>query len=84
MMVPNLPNLPGRETFSSRPVVMGHSMSSFALIAEDPAPKTDAAQPPGGFFGGPLFMPVMIGMMVLFYLVVILPQSRRQSANNKT
>ena len=52
-------------------------MSLLALFAEDPAPKADPAQAPGGFFGGPLFMPVMIGMMVIFYLVVILPQSRR-------
>ena len=58
-------------------------MSSFALIAEDPTPKADPAQAPGGFFGGPLFMPVMIGMMVLFYLVVILPQSRRQKRDQQ-
>ena len=77
MMVPNLPNLPSREASCSRLVAMGYSMSSFVLIAHDPVPKADPAQAPGGFFGGPLFMPVMIGMMVIFYLVVILPQSRR-------
>ena len=52
-------------------------LTTFALIAEDPTPKTDPAQP-RGFMDGPMMMPVMIGMMVLFYLVVILPQSRRQ------
>ena len=47
---------------------------SYTLLAEDPAP----APPPGGFLNNPMFLPVMIGLMLLFWVVVILPMSRRQ------
>jgi preprotein translocase subunit YajC len=40
-----------------------------ALIAQQGEP---------GPLGGPLFFPLMIGLMVLFWVVVVLPQSRRQ------
>lgn len=45
---------------------------SLLLLAQDPAP-----QPPG-MFNSPLFLPFMIGLMLLFWVVVILPMSRRQ------
>jgi preprotein translocase subunit YajC len=49
---------------------------TWTLLAEDPAP---AQQPgPGGFMNSPLFLPFMVGLMILFYVVVILPMSRRQ------
>lgn len=38
----------------------------------------DAAQPPGGLFGSPMFPFFLIGLMLLFWVVVILPMSRRQ------
>lgn len=38
----------------------------------------DAAQQPGGLFGSPMFPFFLIGLMLLFWLVVILPMSRRQ------
>jgi preprotein translocase subunit YajC len=47
---------------------------SFLLLAEDPAP----AAPPGGLFGSPMFPFFLIGLMILFWVVVILPMSRRQ------
>ena len=42
-----------------------------ALIAEDPAPAQG-----GSPFGNPMFL--MIGVFMLFWIVVILPMSRRQ------
>src|SRR5262245_48662976 len=47
---------------------------SFTLLAQDPAPQ----QQPGGLFGGPMFPFFLIGLMLLFWVVVILPMSRRQ------
>ena len=48
---------------------------SFLLFAQDPAP----AQPPGGgLFASPMFPFFLIGLMLLFWVVVILPMSRRQ------
>ncbi len=41
---------------------------SFFLFAQE-------GQPPGF---GPMFIPFMIGLMILFWIVVILPMSRRQ------
>ncbi len=39
----------------------------------------DAGQPPpGGLFGSPMFPFFLIGLMLLFWVVVILPMSRRQ------
>jgi preprotein translocase subunit YajC len=35
-------------------------------------------QQPGGLFGGPMFPFFLIGLMLLFWMVVILPMSRRQ------
>ena len=47
---------------------------TYTLLAEDPAP----AQPPGGLFGSPMFPFFLIGLMLLFWVIVILPMSRRQ------
>lgn len=44
---------------------------SLHLFAQD-------AQPPGGLFGSPMFPFFLIGLMLLFWVVVILPMSRRQ------
>jgi preprotein translocase subunit YajC len=50
-------------------------MNFLLLLAEDaPAP----AQPPGGLLGSPMMPLFLIGLMFLFYIVVILPMSRRQ------
>jgi preprotein translocase subunit YajC len=49
---------------------------SFLLLAQQ---QDGQPQAPGGFMNGPLFLPFMIGLMVMFYLVVILPMSRRQT-----
>src|SRR6476660_2288037 len=49
------------------------------LIAQDPAaPATPAGPGPGGGspFSNPMFL--MLGLMLLFWVVVILPMSRRQ------
>jgi preprotein translocase subunit YajC len=46
---------------------------SYLLFAED-----GAAQPPGGLFGSPMAPFFLIGLMLLFWVVVILPMSRRQ------
>src|SRR5690242_8604165 len=45
---------------------------SLLLFAED------APQQPPGFMQGPMFFPLMIGLMLLFWVVVMLPMSRRQ------
>lgn len=47
---------------------------TYSLLAQEPAPAT----PPGGLMNSPMFLPFMIGLMVLFWVVVILPMSRRQ------
>jgi preprotein translocase subunit YajC len=46
---------------------------SFLLFAQDGQP-----QQPGGIFGSPMFPFFLIGLMLLFWVVVILPMSRRQ------
>ena len=46
-----------------------------ALIAEDPAPAPKPEQPQGSPFSNPLFL--MLGVFMLFWVVVILPMSRR-------
>jgi preprotein translocase subunit YajC len=46
-----------------------------ALIAQDPAPAGQPAQP-GSPFGSPMFL--ILGLFFLFWIVVILPMSRRQ------
>jgi len=43
-----------------------------ALFAEDPAPAPGGGSP----FANPMFL--MLGLMLLFWVVVILPMSRRQ------
>jgi preprotein translocase subunit YajC len=45
------------------------------LFGEDPAPPQQA--PPGGL-GGPMFPFFVLGLMLLFWVVVVLPMSRRQ------
>ncbi|MBM3980520.1 MAG: preprotein translocase subunit YajC [Planctomycetes bacterium] len=45
---------------------------TFLLFAED------APQQPGGLFGSPMFPFFLIGLMLLFWVVVVLPMSRRQ------
>ena len=51
-------------------------LMTYTLLADDPAP---AAQPgPGGIFASPMFPFLLIGLMLLFWVVVILPMSRRQ------
>ena len=51
-----------------------------ALIAQDPAPAANGADPAApaapNLFGGPL--PVFIGLFALFYFIVLLPQDRRR------
>ena len=37
----------------------------------------DQAQPQGGFLG-PMFPLLLIGLMILFWVIVVLPMSRRQ------
>ena len=46
-----------------------------ALLAEDPAPATPAPAGGGSPFSNPMFL--MLGLMLLFWVVVILPMSRR-------
>ncbi|MBN9120942.1 MAG: preprotein translocase subunit YajC [Planctomycetes bacterium] len=45
---------------------------SFLLFAQEGQPQ------PGGLLNSPMFLPFMIGLMLLFWVVVILPMSRRQ------
>src|SRR5690348_4267530 len=53
---------------------MSPPMSAFTLLAQDPAPAPKQ-QPEVPFYLNPLFL---MGMLVLFYLVVMLPATRRQ------
>jgi preprotein translocase subunit YajC len=45
---------------------------NFLLFAQD------QPQPPGGLIGSPMFPFFLIGLMLLFWVVVVLPMSRRQ------
>ena len=45
---------------------------SFLLFAQD------QQQQAPGFMQGPMFFPLMIGLMLLFWVIVILPMGRRQ------
>ena len=47
---------------------------SLLLFAQDQQPQ----QAPGGLFGSPMFPFFLIGLMLLFWVVVVLPMSRRQ------
>ena len=38
----------------------------------------DQPQPPGGILGSPMFPFFLIGLMLLFWVVIVLPMSRRQ------
>ncbi len=51
---------------------MTHKMT-YTLFGED-----TPAQPPPGGINGPMFPFFLIGLMLLFWIVVILPMSRRQ------
>jgi preprotein translocase subunit YajC len=51
---------------------------SLLLFAED-APQ----QPAGGLFGNPMFPFFLIGLMLLFWVVVVLPMSRRQKRDQE-
>jgi preprotein translocase subunit YajC len=46
---------------------------SLLLFAEE-----QQQQQPGGMFGSPMFPFLLIGLMLLFWVVVVLPMSRRQ------
>ena len=46
------------------------------LFAEEPAPAKPDPAGGGSPFGNPMFL--MLGLMLLFWVVVILPMSRRQ------
>src|SRR5262245_16451960 len=48
-------------------------MNSWLLIAEDPAPQQAPANPLGP---NPMFL--MLGLLALFFIIVILPANRRQ------
>ncbi len=50
-------------------------MTTYALLAEDPAPAKQAQQGETPFYMNPLFMMAMLG---LFFVVVMLPASRRK------
>ncbi|MBA4065161.1 MAG: preprotein translocase subunit YajC [Isosphaera sp.] len=51
------------------------------LFAEDPPAQP---QPPQGGLGGPMFPFFLIGLMLLFWVVVILPMSRRQKREQES
>lgn len=56
-------------------------MTTYTLFAEDPAPGGAPPGPgggPGGMVGSPMFPFFLIGLMILFWVVFILPMSRRQ------
>ena len=46
---------------------------TFLLLAEDPPPAQ-----PGGILGSPMFPFFLIGLMLLFWVVIVLPMGRRQ------
>jgi preprotein translocase subunit YajC len=46
---------------------------SLLLFAQD-----QPQQPPGGILGSPMFPFFLIGLMLLFWVVIVLPMSRRQ------
>lgn len=50
------------------------STMTHTLFGQDPAPQ---GQPPGGI-GGPMFPFFLLGLMLLFWVVVVLPMTRRQ------
>jgi preprotein translocase subunit YajC len=47
---------------------------SLLLFAQEQQPQ----QAPGGLFGSPMFPFFLIGLMLLFWVVIVLPMSRRQ------
>ncbi len=52
-------------------------MMTYTLFAED-EPQPQPGQGPGGMVGSPMFPFFLIGLMLLFWVVVILPMGRRQ------
>jgi preprotein translocase subunit YajC len=52
------------------------TLMTCTLLADDPAPAP--APGGGGIFASPMFPFFLIGLMLLFWVVVILPMSRRQ------
>jgi preprotein translocase subunit YajC len=50
---------------------------SLLLLAQD------QPQQPGGLFGNPMFPFFLIGLMLLFWVVVVLPMSRRQKKDQE-
>jgi len=54
---------------------MGLPMTAYTLLAQDPAtPKQQPAENPLGILGNPL---LLMGLMVLFFFVVMWPAQRR-------
>jgi preprotein translocase subunit YajC len=49
---------------------------TYLLFAQEPA--APGAGGPGGIIGSPMFPFLLIGLMLLFWVVVVLPMSRRQ------
>src|SRR5215203_5329413 len=65
-----VPRLNVRIVAASTTYTTQRAPMSFLLFAQD-------AQP-GGFMNSPMFLPFMIGLMIMFWLVVLRPMSRRQ------
>lgn len=56
-------------------------MPAYMLIAQDPAPPADAPakkQGPAGPFGDPLFMPIMLGLMVVFLFILPMRKQKKE------
>jgi preprotein translocase subunit YajC len=53
-------------------------MTVSTLLAQDPAPAPKQQAGDGGLLGSPTFPFLLMGLFLLFWVVVILPQSRRQ------
>jgi preprotein translocase subunit YajC len=54
-------------------------LMTYTLLADDPTPAPGAPPAgPGGIFASPMFPFFLIGLMLLFWVIVILPMSRRQ------
>jgi preprotein translocase subunit YajC len=52
---------------------------SLLLFAEEQQQQ----QAPGGIFGSPMFPFFLIGLMLLFWVVIVLPMSRRQKKDQE-
>lgn len=49
-------------------------VKTYTLFAEDQPQGEQQQQAP---FGGPMFLPMMLGMLLLFWVIVVLPAGRR-------